>query len=50
MYSEPMPAATMIHANGIELEVFQAGHGGVPLFCAMVGLSWHTVGGIKFQL
>ena len=31
MYSEPMPTATMIHTNGIELEVFQAGHGGVPI-------------------
>jgi len=31
MYSEPMPTATMIHTNGVELEVFQAGHGGVPI-------------------
>ena len=27
----PMPNSSMIKTNGIELEVFQAGHGGVPI-------------------
>ena len=31
MYAEPMPTATMISTNGVELEVFQAGQGGIPI-------------------
>jgi hypothetical protein len=27
----PMPNSSMIKSNGIELEVFQAGHGGIPI-------------------
>jgi pimeloyl-ACP methyl ester carboxylesterase len=31
MKALPMPSPTMIKTNGIELEVFQAGHGGIPI-------------------
>jgi len=31
MQAESMPTATMISTNGVELEVFQAGHGGIPI-------------------
>ena len=31
LHALPMPSPTMIKTNGIELEVFQAGQGGIPI-------------------